>query len=414
MENTIFWIIVGIILFDYFFEKILDWLNYKNMSEHIPAQLENIYDEEKYRKSQQYEKVTTRFSFVTGTFSLLLILTILFAGGFHYLDIWVRGITDNIYWQTLLFFGTLGIAFDILSLPFQLYRTFVIEEKFGFNKTTYKTFITDKLKSWLLGAAIGGGLLMFVLWAWISMGAWFWPIVFTGLGLFMIFMAMFYTHLIVPIFNKLTPLPEGELRDSLEAFGKQANFRIKDIFVIDGSKRSTRANAYFSGFGPQKRIVLYDTLLQDLSPEEIVAVLAHEIGHYKRRHVMKGMATSLLQSGFMLLLLYFSVGLPVLSLSIGAVEPSFYMGLLAFGLLFSPVSFVTGIFSNMQSRKYEYEADAYTGKHGLGKSLIDALIKLSVKNLSNLTPHPAYVFFHYSHPTLLQRKKQIEVYRKAS
>ncbi|MEJ2594781.1 MAG: M48 family metallopeptidase [bacterium] len=414
MVNTIFWIIVGIILFDYFFEKLLDWLNYKNMSEQLPAQLENIYDKEKYRQSQQYEKVTTRFSFLTGTLSLVLILTILLLGGFGYLDRWVRGMTDNIYWQTLLFFGTLGIVFDILSLPFQLYSTFVIEERFGFNKTTYKTFVADKFKSWLLGAVIGGGLLMFVLWAWLSMGAWFWPIVFTGLGIFMIFMAMFYTHLIVPIFNKLTPLPEGELRDSLEAFGNQANFQIKDIYVIDGSKRSTRANAYFSGFGPRKRIVLYDTLLQDLSQEEIVAVLAHEIGHYKRRHVLKGMITSLIQSGLMLLLLYFSVGQPVLSLSIGAVEPSFYMGLLAFGLLFSPISFVTGIFSNIQSRKYEYEADAYTGKHGLGKFLIDALIKLSVKNLSNLTPHPAYVFFHYSHPTLLQRKQQIEAYRQAS
>ena len=408
MEKTVFWIIIGIIIFDYVFEKTLDWLNYKNMKEEIPHSLTGIYDAERYRRSQQYEKVTTGFALVTGTFSLLLILIILFSGGFGYIDARVRDITDNTFFQTLLFFGLLGILFDLLSLPFQVYNTFVIEERFGFNKTSWKTFIADKVKSWLLGAVIGGGILMFVLWAWLSTGMWFWLIVFSGLGLFMVFMAMFYTHLIVPIFNKLTPLPDGELRDAIQIFSEKAGFSLTDIYVVDGSKRSTKANAYFSGLGPRKRIVLYDTLVNDLDTEEIVAVLAHEIGHYRKRHVLKGMAASLAQSGLMLWLLYLAVGLPSLSLALGAEEPSFYMGLVAFGLLFSPVSFITGILTNMQSRRYEYQADAFTSHYGLGKALIDALVKLSVKNLSNLTPHPLYVFFHYSHPTLLQRKQHLE------
>ncbi len=408
MAIAIFWTIIGIILLDFIFEKVLDYLNYKNMKDEIPAELEGIYDDEKYRKSQQYEKVNSRFSLLTSIFSLILILVMLFAGGFGLMDEWVRQLSGSIYIQTLLFFGSLGIAFDIISLPFQLYGTFVIEEKFGFNKTSVKTFITDKLKSWLLGAILGGGIMMFILWAWLSTGNWFWVIVFSGLSGFMIFMAMFYTRIIVPLFNKQTPLEEGELRNAIDDFAEKAGFKLDNVFVIDGSKRSTKANAYFSGLGPKKRIVLYDTLINDLEIEEIVAVLAHEVGHYKKKHVVKGMATSLLQSGFMLWLLSLAIGLPVLSQAIGAEEASFYMGIVAFGLLFSPISFITGIFSNIQSRKYEYQADNFAKDYGLGKKLINSLIKLSVKNLSNLTPHPAYVFFHYSHPTLLQRKKKVE------
>jgi len=408
MEKTIFWLIIAILLFDFIFEKILDWLNYKNMKVEIPEKLKGIYEEKKYRKSQQYEKVTTLFSLVTSTFSLFLILLMLFGGGFGFLDNWVRSITESIYLRTLIFFGTLGLVFDLISLPFQIYSTFVIEEKFGFNKTTLKTFILDKLKGYLLSVVIGGGLLMFVLWAWLSTGNWFWPIVLGGMSAFMIFMAMFYTRLIVPLFNKQKPLEEGELRDYINTFANRAGFKLDNVFLIDGSKRSTKANAYFSGLGPKKRIVLYDTLIDDLETEEIVAVLAHEIGHYKKKHVFKGLALSLVQSALMIWLLWLAIGLPVLSQAIGAKETSFYMGLIAFGLLFSPISFITGIFSNILSRRYEYQADEFAKNHGLGKKLIDSLIKLSVKNLSNLTPHPVYVFFHYSHPTLLQRKRVIE------
>ncbi len=408
MATTIFWIIIAIVLFDFIFEKILDYLNSKSMKETLPEELEGIYDAEKYAKSQQYEKVNSRFSLVTSTFSLILILAMLFGGGFGFMDQWVRSISENIYLQTLLFFGILGLAFDLISLPFQVYGTFIIEEKFGFNKTTPLTFITDKLKGYLLSIVLGGGILMFILWAWLSTGNWFWVIVLGGMSFFMIFMAMFYTRLIVPLFNKQTPLEEGELRTAIDAFSQNAGFKLDNVFVIDGSKRSTKANAYFSGLGPKKRIVLYDTLINDLETEEIVAVLAHEVGHYKKKHVPKGMVMSIVQSGLMIFLLSLAIGLPVLSQAIGAGEASFYMGLVAFGLLFSPISFITGIFSNIQSRKYEYQADNYARQYSLGEKLINSLIKLSVKNLSNLTPHPAYVFFHYSHPTLLQRKRVVE------
>jgi STE24 endopeptidase len=408
MANTIFWIIIAIVLFDFIFEKVLDYLNSKSIKETLPDELKGIYDAEKYAKSQKYEKVNSRFSLVTSTFSLVLILAMLFAGGFGLMDQWVRSISENIYLQTLLFFGVLGIVFDLISLPFQVYGTFVIEEQFGFNKTTPFTFITDKLKGYLLSIVLGGGILMFILWALISTGNWFWIIVLGGMSFFMIFMAMFYTRLIVPLFNKQTPLEKGELRTAIDEFSRKAGFKLDNVFVIDGSKRSTKANAYFSGLGPKKRIVLYDTLINDLETEEIVAVLAHEVGHYKKKHVPKGMVSSIIQSGLMIFLLSLAIGLPVLSQAIGAVDASFYMGLVAFGLLFSPISFITSIFSNIQSRKYEYQADNYAKQYGLGEKLINSLIKLSVKNLSNLTPHPAYVFFHYSHPTLLQRKKVIE------
>ncbi len=290
----------------------------------------------------------------------------------------------------------------------EIYATFVIEERFGFNKTRPITFITDKLKSWLLGIVIGGSILMFVLWAWLATGNWFWLIVLGGMSIFMIFMAMFYAQLIVPLFNKQTPLDEGELKTAIVDFATKTGFKLDNVFVIDGSKRSTKANAYFSGLGPKKRIVLYDTLIKDLETEEIVGVLAHEIGHYKKKHVVKGLAMSLVQSALMIWLLWVAIDQPALSLALGASESSFYMGIVAFGLLFSPVSFFTGIISNVISRKYEYQADAFAKKHYSAKALINALIKLSVKNLSNLTPHPVYVFFHYSHPPILKRKKALE------
>jgi len=408
MYTTLFWIIIAIVVFDFIFEKILDYLNYKNLSPTLPEALKGIYDEEKYAKSQAYEKVTSRFALLSSSFSFVLILLMLFSGGFGLLDEWVREMTDNIYFRTLLFFGVLGLAFDLLSLPFQVYSTFVIEEQFGFNKTSIGTFVLDKFKGWGLGIVIAGGLISFILWAWISSGSWFFLIVFGGLSTFMVFMSMFYSRLIVPLFNKQTPLEDGELKTAIRAFAEKAGFQLDNIFVIDGSKRSTKANAYFSGLGPKKRIVLYDTLINDLETDEIVAVLAHEVGHYKKKHIYKGLALSFAQSALMIWLLSLAVGRPELSQALGATESSFYIGLIAFGLLYSPISFFTGIISNMISRKHEYEADAFANKYHFGKQLIDGLIKLSVNNLSNLTPHRAYVFFHYSHPTLLQRKKAIE------
>lgn len=409
MVNTIFWIIVAIIIFDFFFEKFLDYLNIKNLKDELPLELKGIYDSGKYKRSQQYERISTKFSLTTSLFSLFVILLMLFGGGFTFLDEFVRAASESIYLKTLLFFGIMGITFDIISIPFQIYGTFVIEEKFGFNKTTMKTFMLDKLKSWAISILIGGGLLSFILWAWLSMGDLFLPVVFTGLSIFMIFMAMFYAQLIVPLFNKLTPLEQGSLREKIEEFASKTGFKLKNVFVIDGSKRSTKANAYFSGLGPKKMIVLYDTLINDLTEDEIVSVLAHEVGHYKYKHIYKGLAMSLLQSALMLYLLSVALKYPELSMSIGGIEASFYMGIIAFGLLYSPLSFLTGIVSNIFTRKHEYEADAYACKNVNGEDLINALKKLSVNNLSNLTPHKLYVFFNYSHPTLLQRESAMKL-----
>jgi STE24 endopeptidase len=268
--------------------------------------------------------------------------------------------------------------------------------------------VLDKFKGWLISIVLGGGILLFIQWAYTATGGWFWIIVMGGLSFFMIFMAMFYVQLFVPLFNKLTPLEDGELKSAIEQFSEKAGFKLDNIYVIDGSKRSTKANAYFSGLGSKKRIILYDTLINDLSTEEIVAVLAHEVGHYRRKHIIKGLAMSLVQTGVMVGLLWYALSSPELSFALGAKEPSFHMGLLAFAFLFSPISFITGIISNLFSRKHEYQADAFAREKYDSQKLIDALIKLSVKSLSNLRPHPLYVFFNYSHPTLLQRMEKLK------
>ncbi len=407
MVQTIFWIIIAIIVFDYLFEKFLDYLNYTKMQETIPPELVGIYDEKKYAKSQKYEKANLAFSMVTSTFSFVLILLLLFFDGFATIDVFVSNISSNEYIRALLFFGILGLAMDIITIPFQIYGTFVIEQKYGFNKTTPITFITDKLKGWAVSAVIGGGLLFFIMWAWNETGNWFWIIVMGGLTVFMIFMTMFYSKLIVPLFNKQTPLEEGTLKEKIVEFAQTAGFKIDNIFIINGSKRSTKANAYFSGMGPKKRIVLYDTLVEKLSENQIVAVLAHEVGHYKLKHVYIGLAMSLLQSALMIWLLSVAVGRPELSMALGATKANFYMGIVAFGLLFSPISTITGIITNIISRHHEYQADAFASSYNFGKDLIDGLVTLSVSSLSNLTPHWLYVFINYSHPTLLQRRKAI-------
>jgi len=408
MASTLFYLIIGIIIFDFLLERWLDYLNLKHFKPELPRELTGIYDHSKYEKSQQYLKTNSRFSMIGAAFSFLLIMFMLSFGGFSFLDEIVKQISRNVFIRSVLFFGILGLGADLLSLPFQLYDIFVIEEKFGFNKITVSVFVTDKLKLWIVGGLIGGGLLLFLQWAQAVGGSDFWLIALGGIGFFTIFMAMFYTSLIVPLFNKLTPLEDGELKTAIEALARQADFKLTDVYVMDGSKRSTKANAYFSGLGPKKKIILYDTLIQELETEEVVAVLAHEIGHYRKKHIYKGLAMSLIQLLIMTFLLGKALAMPQFSQALGTQQMSFYMGLLAFALLYSPLSFILNIITNLFSRKHEYQADAYATQQRLGKSLVNALIKLSVLSLSNLQPHPLYLFFHYSHPTLLQRKKAIE------
>jgi STE24 endopeptidase len=408
MENSILIFIVVILVADYGLDRIMDYLNASRWSNKLPKELSGIYDEEKYRKSQDYARINMRLGIFTSSLSFMLILGMLLFNGFGYLDAFVSSQTGNEVLAALLFFGILGLASDIISTPFDLYDTFVVEERFGFNRTTMGTYITDKIKGWLLALVLGGGLLAIFVWFYSTMGNWFWLVAWGFFLVFSVFMSMFYSTLIVPLFNKQTPLPEGGLRSAIEAFSKKAGFRLDNIFVIDGSKRSTKANAYFSGLGPKKRIVLFDTLIKDHTTDELVAVLAHEIGHYKKRHTLKGMVISALHTGIMLYLLGLFINRPELSMALGANEPSFHMGILAFGLLYAPVSLLLGLLGNHISRRHEYEADAFAAKNFSPEPLQEALKKLSVNNLSNLRPHPAYVFLHYSHPPLLKRLSHLE------
>ncbi|MDR4988565.1 MAG: M48 family metallopeptidase [Bacteroidales bacterium] len=410
MEQVILITIIAIVILDYIFDRVMDYLNASRWSKTLPAVLKDIYDEEKYIKSQEYSRVNMRFGLFTATVHFVLIMMLLFWGGFGWLDDFVRQHTSSPVLMALLFFGILGLASDILSTPFDLYRTFVIEERFGFNRTTPKTYLLDKLKGWFLALLLGGGLLALFVWFYNTAGSHFWLYIWLVVTAFSIFMMMFYSTLIVPLFNKQTPLEEGALRTAIETFARNNGFKLDNIYVIDGSKRSSKANAYFSGIGPKKRIVLFDTLIREHSVEELVAVLAHEIGHYKKKHTAKGMLLSVLNTGVMLYLLGLFINRPELSYALGGSEVSFHLGILAFGLIYSPISMVLSILGNKLSRKYEYEADAFAAETYAAEPLQQALKKLSVNHLSNLRPHPAYVFVHYSHPPLLKRLEHLKKY----
>ena len=411
MHNIYFYVITGILVFDFLLERWLEYLNTRAWSPELPEVLRGIYDPGKYRLSQEYYLANLRFGVVSSVFSFLLIMAMIFSGGFARADQLVRQAGGNEVVTALLFFGVLGLAYDLLTLPFQWYDTFVIEERFGFNKTTPRTFVLDKLKGWLLTALLGGLLLAAMVWFYQITGRSFWLWAWGLFALFTLFLTMFYSTLIVPLFNRQTPLEEGELKEKIRALCTRAGFVLDNVYVIDGSRRSTKANAYFSGLGRKKRIVLYDTLIHDLEPDEIVAVLAHEIGHYKKKHTLTGLVLSILETGLILWLLSLFVDDPQLSAALGAARPSFHLGLIAFALIFSPVSTLLGLFTAALSRKNEFAADAFAAKYANAGKLASALIRLSVKNLSNLTPHPLYVFFHYSHPPLLERLRALGITR---
>ena len=396
-------IIISITLISFLFEQFLDWLNIRNQRKEIPEEVAGYYNQEKYLRSLEYHQEQTRFSFYSSGFSLIVSLLMLLLGGFGWLDSILRPVVSNTIGQSLVFFALISVAADILTLPFQWYSTFVIEQKYGFNKTTTKTFITDKLKGYALGAIIGGGLfsVFMALIQWLGQDFWIWFAIIASA--FILLINMFYTSLILPLFNKLTPLGEGELKDAIREFARKVSFPLDNIFVIDGSKRSAKANAFFSGLGKKKKIVLYDTLINNHTTEELVAVLAHEVGHFKKKHIVWGYLLSVLQVFFTLWILSLMVLNENLSIALGGSQMAIHLNLIAFGILFSPISGITGLLMSLLSRKNEFEADAYARTNFNGKALADALKKLSVDTLSNLFPHPWYVFFHYSHPPLLQR-----------
>ena len=410
--QTLYYIILAIIIAGFAFDQWINYLNTTIRSNFLPEALKGFYDESTYSLQQDYERDNYRFGLVSDILSFLAILAMLIFGGFAWIDGFVRTYTDSAILLAIFFFGIIAFVSDIFSIPLEVYHTFVIEERYGFNKTTPKTFVIDKLKGWLLASVIGGGILALIIFIYEKSGSWFWVLAWISISVFTLFISYFYTTLLVPIFNKLTPLPSGELRDAIEQVAAKADFSLKDISIMDGSKRSTRGNAYFSGFGRKKSIVLFDTLVNEHSVDELAAVLAHEIGHYKKKHVLKGLISGILQTGVLLFVLSLFLKSPLPAIALGASVTSFHMSVVAFGILYSPVSMILGIMFNSVSRKHEYEADQFAVSLSKPGSLQEALKRLSVKNLSNLTPHPWYVFIHYSHPALLQRLAAINKIEK--
>lgn len=407
-SEVLFYSIISILSLQFFIETTLDYLNAKRYKDPIPIELNDVFDAKEYQKSQDYKETNYKFGLITSTFSFILTISFLIFGGFEWIDSIARSFSDNPIIIALIFFGIIMIGSDLITTPFSYYSTFVIEEKFGFNKSTKKIFFLDKLKGWLMMAVLGGAILALIIWFFEWAGSNFWIYAWIVMALFSLIMNLFYSKLIVPLFNKQTRLEEGSLKSKIENYAQKVGFELKNVFVIDGSKRSTKANAYFSGFGKEKRVTLYDTLINDLSEDEIVAVLAHEVGHYKRKHIIFNLVTSILLTGFTLFVLSLFINTPEVSLAIGATIPSFHAALIGFGILYSPISEITGLVMNYMSRKFEYQADDYAKNTFAAIPLITSLKKLSKNSLSNLTPHPAYVFMHYSHPPLIARIKNLK------
>lgn len=407
-EETIFTILLVIITFDFTLERILSFLNRKSAKKPIPKELEGIYDKEKYAKSQAYNEEVSRFGTFSATFSFVLIILAIYNGWFGMLDQWIRTFSPLSLVSPLIFFGILYVVSDIINTPFSLYRNFVIEAKYGFNKMTAKTFILDKIKGYILTVIIGGLLLAILIYFVNAIGSDFWYYFWAVMTAFVLFANLFYTSLILPLFNKLKPMEDGELKSSIQAYCDKVNFPLKNIFIMDGSKRSSKGNAFFSGLGRKKKVVLFDTLVEKHSTQELTAVFAHEVGHYKKKHILFSTVFSIGLMGFMLFLFSKMAYNAELSWAMGGQTSALHLNLLAFGILYSPISTVIRIIGNVMSRRNEFQADAYAKETYDATPLITGLKKMSSDHLSNLTPHPAYVFVHYSHPPLKERVSALE------
>lgn len=402
-STALYWLVIAIVLAEFVYSTILTLLNIRASRQPVPELLKDLYDEERYRKQQEYAMTNRKFSLLSGLVSTLVTLAIFASGGFAVFDKVAWSVSGSPVVRTLVFWGIFYLISWIISLPFDIYRTFVIEQRYGFNRSTPKLFAADALKSLLLNLVIMGTVLALCAWIYTLAPRWFWLIAWSAVTLFSLFMQYFYSQLIVPLFNKQTPLPEGELRTAIEAFAERVDFKIDNIYVIDSSKRSSKSNAYFTGFGRRKRVVLYDTLMEQLTTEEIVAVLAHEIGHYKHHHTvlssLEGFATNLLM--FWLFSLF--IGNDALAAAAGCKMASFHVNLAVFSLIYTPLSILLDIVTNILSRRHEHQADAFAAAHGCGPDEASALKKMSAQSLANLTPHPVVVFVEYSHPTLAER-----------
>ena len=381
----------------------------KSISAILPEGFEKVYNKNKYAKSQKYLKINSQFSLFSSSFSFFIIMIIIHFGVFGFLDDFVRAKSSNSIYSGLVFFGILFIINDIINLPFSFFKNFVIEEKFGFNKMTISIFIKDKLKSYLLVFFIGGITMFSILSFFYYFETYGWLIVWIFLTIFSIIIQPIFIHFIAPMFNKFSPLNDGELKSAITKYSKKINFPISRIDVMDGSKRSNHSNAYFTGFGKSKRIALFDTLINNHSIEEIVSVVAHEAGHYKKKHIFFGMILGVIQTGLMLFLFNFIINEVALYKVFGVSEPSIYSGLVFFGLLFTPINMILSLISLSISRKNEFEADQYAlDTTNNPQALISMLKGLASDNLSHLTPHPFTVFLQYTHPPIYERVKKIE------
>ena len=401
-ENWLY-IIISLVVFNYIFSTVLNFINNKYWKDEIPPIMQDYYKKDNYIKAKKYAKEKGQINLISSTLSTLITLLFLILKGYGYLNLLISNYYEIPFLQSSMFFLSLFVLSDLISIPFSCYNTFVIEEKYGFNKMTVKTFIFDKIKSYLLTIILGGALLYGALILVNILENGFWLFLWLSLSILMLLINMFYADIIVPIFNKLKPLESGSLREKIEQYSQKVGYSLKNIYVIDGSKRSSKANAFFSGLGPRKTIALYDTLIANHTEEELVAVLAHEVGHYKKKHIVTSLILTILQLGLMSFLLEICLKQNEISEALGGNEPVFHLGLLAFTILYSPIGTILSVLMNINSRKNEFEADNYAKETYNGDSLSLALKKLSVDNLSNLYPHPFYTFLHYSHPPLLHR-----------
>ena len=406
--NWIAWAILFSLLADHLLNLIANRLNIEAIRDDIPESFRHVYDSEQYRQSQRYLRTNTRFGQIAASVDLLVLLAFWFSGGFAIIDQWTRSLDWSLILTGMLYIGVLAGLKAIIDLPFSLYATFVIETRFGFNRTTWSTWITDRLKGLLLAVGLGAPLLSGVLAFFQYTGATAWIWCWALITLFTIIIQFVAPTWIMPLFNRFEPLPPGELKDAVMTYAASIGFALDDIYVMDGSKRSSKSNAFFTGFGRHRRIVLFDTLVNNHTTEELVAILAHEMGHYRLRHILKMMAGGVLQTGIVLYLMSLMIRTPELFEAFGLQEPSIHAGLVFFGMLYAPVAFFLGLIVQAISRRHEYAADRFAAMStGRIEPMVDALIKLSVHNLSNLSPHPFYVFLKYSHPPVMQRIKAL-------
>lgn len=401
-------IILAILIGEYILELIVESLNVKCASPALPREFEGYYDAEKYKKAQDYLKESTNFGLIKGTFFTFIIAVFIIAGGFNFVDRLARSFNFGHILTGLIFAGILLLASQILGIPFLVYHTFVIEERYGFNRTTVKTFILDIIKNWILGAIIGGIIFAGIIWFFDKMGSWAWVYCWIGVTLFQLFLIFIAPIAIMPLFNKFIPLEPSALKDAIENYADSQNFKMKGVFKMDASRRSAKSNAFFAGFGKYRRVALFDTLIERQSSAELVSVLAHEIGHYKKGHILKRVVLSIITTGLMFFILSFFINNGGLFSAFKMEETSIYASLVFFSFLYIPINLVLSVFTNAISRKHEYEADEFSVRtYKKPEAMILALKKLTVDNLINLTPHPLKVFLHYSHPPVLKRIETI-------